>query len=495
MLGYVFQCLTLRLGVITGRDLAQLCRQEYPRTVSLILWIMTEIAIIGSDIQEVVGTAIAIKLLTGLPLYAGVLITAADTFTFLLIHYFGVRKLEAFFALLVTIMAVSFWVELFIGQPDVGGIIKGTVIPTVPSGSLTQAVGMLGAVIMPHNMFLHSALVQSRRVDRRSKASLREANFYFSIEAAISLLISFFINLAVVAVFAKGFYGRICYDEHDPTKVIDCAVGLSQAGDLLGERFGKSARIVWAVGLLAAGQSSTMTGTFAGQYVMQGFLNLRVTPWVRTLFTRCVALVPALIVAIGAKGKLDDLDEFLNILQSIQLPFALLPVLVLMANPRIVGEEFAIKGIKLKILSAMIVFVIAINIFLTGQFVSGFSENTPALVAVIVAGIAYLSFVSWLGYTGLGPLCGRRNGGVDRDNNSGFERLNDETPGSSAATSPSVNGDKGDAKVHDLVQSSSTPSSTTSSVELPLSRGSSPAVQGAAALAAAVSVEVDSALH
>jgi natural resistance-associated macrophage protein 2 len=316
--GLIIQILSARLGVVTGRDLAVLCREQFPKPISLVLWVMTEVAIIGSDIQEVIGTAIAFKILFGFPIWLGAIITILDTFTFLFIHACGVRKLEAFFAVLVGTMVICFWANMFIVRPGIGSIMGGFV-PLVPHNSTDELIGLIGAVIMPHNLFLHSSLVQSRKVDVNNHRQVREANKYFSIEAGISLLISFFINMSVVATFAyyhlKPGSGKIY---------------LENAHLSLEQSFGKEATLIWGIGLMAAGQSSTMTGTYAGQFVMQGFINLHMPAYMRVLITRAIAIVPALIVTFI--GNLDSFDGYLNILQAVQLPFALIPLLKFSAS-------------------------------------------------------------------------------------------------------------------------------------------------------------------
>jgi len=348
IIGLMLQILAARLGVVTGRHLAQVCRDEYATWLSRCIWIMTELAIIGSDIQEVIGSAIAFKILFGLPLWIGVLITACDTFTFLGLHAFGIRKLEALFATLIGTMCVCFFVNYSMSQPSFEGIMKGF-LPDVSDYAVIQAVSIVGAVIMPHNIYLHSALVQSRSIDRTRRTKVREANYYFSIEASIALFVSFLINLAVVAVFSKGFFDPVCAEQglarvtlDDGTSECD-EIGLQMAGSALKKLLGNAASTVWAIGLLAAGQSSVMTGTFAGQYVMEGFLTLRLPAWKRVVVTRGLALVPATLVAVltpeqgsGAHAG-DTLDEYLNILQSIILPFALLPILHFTSSRRLMG--------------------------------------------------------------------------------------------------------------------------------------------------------------
>jgi len=397
-IGLIFQILAMRLGVITGKDLAQICRHEYPRPAAMVVWIMTEIAIIGADIQEVVGSAVALNILFGLPLYGGVLITACDTFTFMLIHFFGVRKLEAFFGLLISIMAMCFAVQFGMGHPDGGLLMKGLIIPRVQSNSRVQAVSMLGAVIMPHNMFLHSSLVQSRSIDRKHTHSVKEAIFYFGIESSISLFVSFIINMFVVGVFAKGcYFSDLCGDASN--------IGLSDASIFLQASFGSTARILWAIGLLAAGQSSTMTGTFAGQYVMQGFLNMQMKQWVRVAITRSVALVPALLVAVAATDSMDTLSEYINVLQSIQLPFALLPVLVFNCTESIVTPQFKLSKKAMVALLLMVVLVLVTNIYLVFSFVaSNISASPVAYFVTTLSLLIYLSFLAYLLLRTLGDL-------------------------------------------------------------------------------------------
>eukprot|EP01084_Bolivina_argentea_P165066 286858_1 len=368
VLGWLIQTLSARLGVVTGRHLAQICRYEYSKTTSLILFIMTELAIIGSDIQEVVGSAVAFNVLFGWPLWVGCLLTAIDAFTFLLLSKLGMRVLEAFFCSLIGVMAVTFAIEFGIGKPNLLSIAEGWGLPLCDQDNIEQAVGLVGAVIMPHNLFLHSALVQTRNLKRNNKAAVREGNYYFTIEGGSSLFVSFFINLFIVAVFAKGFHA-------DNTTDIDRnSIGLKNAGHVLGERFGDVAKYIWGIGLLAAGQASTMTGTFAGQYCMAGFLQIQWQPWKVTLLTRCCALIPSMFVAIAAQKNLDTLDEWLNVQQSIQLPFALLPLLFFNCNPRVMGEFKLGKKWELFFWTAAFV-VIAINVYLTVSFVTDVNMN------------------------------------------------------------------------------------------------------------------------
>ncbi|KAK1942466.1 Metal transporter nramp1 [Phytophthora citrophthora] len=427
VMGYFLQVLAARLGVVTGKNLAEVCTDAYPRWASLTLWIMAEIAIVGSDIQEVLGSSIAFQVLFGFPLWLGCLITGFDTFTFLLLHRYGIRKLEAFFVSLIAIMLVCFCANLVRGDVASVDIARGFV-PHVERYAVTQAVGIVGAVIMPHNIFLHSALVQSRQVNRYDEYKVREANKYFAIESGIALFVSFLINLAVLAVFAKGFFSLDCTAtfeinglntacvpgavahgaSYGPCRLANggegmCqAIGLSQAGVALSGMLGDYADIIWAIGLLAAGQSSTMTGTYAGQFVMEGFLNLHIAPWKRVALTRCVSLVPAMTVAILSQrnsGDSDTMDEMLNVLQSIQLPFALLPILNFTSSSDIMGD---FVNSKATVISGWILggLVCVINMYLVITNLEALDLGTPGLTALISVGCLYFGFLLYLMFVG-----------------------------------------------------------------------------------------------
>ncbi|XP_032378050.1 natural resistance-associated macrophage protein 2 isoform X2 [Etheostoma spectabile] len=337
IIGLLLQRLAARLGVVTGMHLAEVCNRQYHTVPRIILWLMVELAIIGSDMQEVIGCAIAFSLLSSgrIPLWGGVLITIIDTFVFLFLDKYGLRKLEAFFGLLITIMAITFGYEYVTVSPDQGQLLKGMFVPYCEGcgpAQLAQAVGIVGAVIMPHNIYLHSALVKSREVDRSNKEEVKEANKYFFIESTVALFVSFLINVFVVAVFAEAFYGRtnqevysVCNQTGSPYLDIfplnnqTLEVNLYKGGVVLGCFFGPAALYIWAVGILAAGQSSTMTGTYSGQFVMEGFLNLRWSRFARVLLTRSMAITPTLLVAVFQDVQhLTGMNDFLNVLQSMQ---------------------------------------------------------------------------------------------------------------------------------------------------------------------------------
>ena len=218
---------------------------------------MTELAIIGSDIQEVIGSATALYILFKIPIYIGAMITIFDSLLFLFIHYWGIRKLEGFFAFLICIMIVSFCVNMATAQPDMKQVVIGTVVPTIPKGAFLAALGLIGAVIMPHNLYLHSALVLTRKIDTKNRNSIHEANIYNTIESAISLFISFIISAAVISTFAA-------YVNKNGLSGNEVDLNLLTASNALSSTFGEGSKYIWAIGLLAAGQSSTMTGTYAG---------------------------------------------------------------------------------------------------------------------------------------------------------------------------------------------------------------------------------------
>uniref|UniRef100_A0A8D3BY25 Natural resistance-associated macrophage protein 2-like n=1 Tax=Scophthalmus maximus TaxID=52904 RepID=A0A8D3BY25_SCOMX len=420
IIGLLLQRLAARLGVVTGMHLAEVCNRQYPTTLfqsvpRIILWLMVELAIIGSDMQEVIGCAIALNLLSvgRIPLWAGVLITITDTFVFLFLDKYGLRKLEAFFGFLITVMAISFGYEYVLVKPDQGELLKGMFLPYCAGCGpvqLEQAVGIVGAVIMPHNIYLHSALVKSREIDRRNKKEVKEANKYYFIESTIALFISFLINVFVVAVFAQAFYAKTNIQVNEqcnatgsphtdlfPLNNDTLEVDIYKGGVVLGCVFGPAALYIWAVGILAAGQSSTMTGTYSGQFVMEGFLNLRWSRFARVLLTRSIAIVPTLLVAIFQDVQhLTGMNDFLNVLQSMQLPFALIPILTFTSLTSIMND-FA-NGWVWKISGSVVILVVcAINMYFVVVYVTSLNSVLLYVLASLLS-IAYLCFVVYLAW-------------------------------------------------------------------------------------------------
>jgi len=407
VLGLVMQRLSARLGVVTGLHLAEMCYRQYRTLPRIFLWLMTEVAIIGSDMQEVIGTAIALYLLSNklIPLWLGVLITAVDTFSFLLLDRYGLRKLEFLFAFLISVMAISFGYEFVVVKPDGAEIFKGLVIPwckDCSSTALLQGVGIIGAVIMPHNLYLHSGLVKSRKVDRSKPSKVREANMYYFIESSVALGISLVINVFVVSVFAHGLYNKtnaevkqVCIANHNDhsdvfandTNPVD--VDIYRGGVFLGCQFGIAAMYIWAIGILAAGQSSTMTGCYAGQFAMEGFLNLSWTRWKRVLFTRAVAIGPTFFVAFyNNMTDLSGMNDLLNAVMSLQLPFATIPTIAFTSNPHIMGEF--VNGWGNKIVSIFLsLLVIGINIIF---IVYGAMQELPQSY-ILIGALALYSII------------------------------------------------------------------------------------------------------
>eukprot|EP00092_Neocalanus_flemingeri_P019840 GFUD01021491.1.p1 GENE.GFUD01021491.1~~GFUD01021491.1.p1 ORF type:complete len:585 (+),score=183.50 GFUD01021491.1:118-1872(+) len=415
VLGLMMQRLSARLGTVTGLHLAEVCYRQYPAPPRIALWICTEIAIIGSDMQEVIGTAIAIFLLSNktIPLWGGVLITVVDTFTFLGLDKYGLRKLEAFFALLITVMAWSFGYEYVVAAPDQGEVVKGMLLPICPGcghKELLQAVGVIGAIIMPHNLYLHSALVKSRDIDRTKKREVREANFYFFIEAAVALFISFLINVFVVSVFAEGLYNKtnieireLCesvnnsHADQFPNNTNLVEADIYKGGVFLGCQFGSAAMYIWALGVLAAGQSSTMTGTYAGQFAMEGFLNLQWKKWQRVLFTRTIAILPTFFIAFYENIQdLSGMNDLLNCLMSLMLPFAVIPTITFTSNKKIMGDFT--NGLISKIFSVLLsLLVIIINTYFVISYVIKLNISNPVFIMfVIIFGAVYLLFCLYL---------------------------------------------------------------------------------------------------
>ncbi|XP_056418608.1 natural resistance-associated macrophage protein 2 isoform X2 [Hyla sarda] len=414
IIGLLLQRLSARLGVVTGLHLAEMCNRQYPKVPRIILWLMIELAIIGSDMQEVIGSAIAIHLLSAgiIPLWGGVLITIIDTFFFLFLDKYGLRKLELLFGFLISIMAITFGYEYVRVSPDQGQLLKGMFFPYCEgcgTPQLEQAVGIVGAVIMPHNMYLHSALVKSRDVNRSNKKEVREANKYFFIESTIALFVSFIINVFVVAVFAEAFFGKTneevhtqCFNQSNssqgllfPNNTDSLNVDIYKGGVILGCYFGPAALYIWAIGILAAGQSSTMTGTYSGQFVMEGFLNLKWSRFARVVLTRSVAIIPTLLVAVFQDVEhLTGMNDFLNVLMSLQLPFALIPVLTFTSLPSVMND-FA-NGLGWKIAGGILILIIcSINIYFVVVYVTALGYLALYIGAAILS-VAYLCFVGYL---------------------------------------------------------------------------------------------------
>lgn len=337
LMAMLLQHLAVRLGIVAGRDLAQACRDHYSRPVSFVLWVLCELAIAACDLAEVIGSAIALQLLFGIPLVWGIVITGLDVMLLLLLQRHGFRILEAIVATLVLTIGACFAYEIWAARPDPAGIALGF----LPDARILRdptmlyiAIGILGATVMPHNLYLHSSIVQTRaypRTDQGRRDALRLA----TIDSTVSLGLAFFVNAAILVTAAAAFHGtdhQDVADIHDAYALLTPVLGASLASTL------------FAVALLASGQNSTVTGTLAGQIVMEGFLDLRLPPWLRRLATRLIALVPAVAVAIvfGERG-VGKLLVLSQVILSLQLPFAVFPLLAFTTSRAKMGE-FAARG-------------------------------------------------------------------------------------------------------------------------------------------------------
>jgi manganese transport protein len=312
----LLQTLSARLGIVSGRDLAQACRETYPRLMNFALWALCEIAVAACDLAEVLGAAIALNLLFHIPLLLGVLITAADTLLVLWFQSFGIRTIEAFVLALITVMAGCFCIEIIWAKPSVSELFTG-LVPRLNRDSLYVAIGILGATVMPHNLYLHSALVQTRHIVH-SEAAKRTACRYNLIDSAVALNGAMFVNCAILVLAAAVFFKRGIV-----------VTQIQQAHVLLVPLLGTSfAGVIFAVALLCSGQSSTLTGTMAGQVVMEGFLNFRMRPWLRRLVTRALAIVPAAFTIYFAGDQSTfGLLILSQVILSMQLPFAVIPLI------------------------------------------------------------------------------------------------------------------------------------------------------------------------
>ena len=363
LMAVLLQGLSSKLGIVTGRDLAQACRDHYSKPVSVMLWLMCEVAIAACDLAEVIGSAIALNLLFHIPLPLGVLITSMDVLVLLYLQHRGVRLLEALVIALVATVGVCFAFELFLSRPDVGEVLRGFIPSTRivrEPGMLYLAIGILGATVMPHNLYLHSSIVQTRKYAETTEGRQEAVRFAF-IDSTIALTMALFINAAILIVAAASFHTT---GHHEVAEIQD-------AHKLLTPLLGAGASAAFALALLASGQNSTITGTLAGQIVMEGFLDIRIRPWLRRLITRLIAIVPAALMAIfGGTSGTAHLLLFSQVVLSLQLSFAVFPLVMFTSDREKMGR-FA-NPTWLKLLAYVVAGVIALlNILLLVQTVWG----------------------------------------------------------------------------------------------------------------------------
>ena len=358
--GWYIQGLTVRLALATGWDLARCFREEYPDPVRYALWVISELAIIASDVPEVIGTALALKLIFNIPTWVGVVLTSMSTMVFLGLQSFGARKLEAFMASLVGVMSLCFLAEVTFVDAPASSVVAGVVLPRLPSTkALYIAISLVGAVVMPHNLFLHSALVLSRGFSLGER-SLKMAYKYNIVESGLALAVSLFINFAVIIVGAAN-YAQLT----DPVQMQEVRERpLQYAPEMLKQVLGSSAKGFFAAALLASGQSSTITGTYAGQFVMDGFLELRVNPVLRAAVTRMCAILPSLaVVLIAGDSYSESLIVISSTVLAIQLPYALIPLIKFTASPNMMGP-MAVPTTQLKFTQCLAGSVIVANVVL-----------------------------------------------------------------------------------------------------------------------------------
>ncbi|MES1255533.1 MAG: Nramp family divalent metal transporter [Acidobacteriota bacterium] len=364
VMAIVLQALALRLGIASGRDLAQACRDSYSKPTTIFLWVLCEIAIAACDLAEVIGSAIALNLLFHLPLIWGVVITSLDVLVVLFLQHRGFRYVEALVVGLILAIAGSFAVELWLAHPAVGAVAAGFVPhpDILRDGSMLYiAIGILGATVMPHNLYLHSSIVQTRKYTD-SLESRREAIRFASIDSTFALMFALFINAAILIMAAATFHGT---GHQDVAEIGDAYQLLSP---LLGTT---AASVLFAVALLCSGQNATLTGTLAGQIVMEGFINLRLRPWLRRLITRLLAIVPAIIViAIYGDRGTGPLIILSQVILSLQLPFAVFPLVAFTSDPAKMGAFVTPRWLQ-ALAWAIAVIIAVLNVWLLYQTVAG----------------------------------------------------------------------------------------------------------------------------
>ena len=354
----VLQTLSARLGIVRGLDLAQACREAYPRYITLCMWVLCEVAVAACDLAEVLGAAIGLNLLFGLPLLAGVLLTSADTLLLLWLQRFGIRRMEAFVLGLIAVIGGCFFIEILLSKPVFSEVAAGLIPRLRGPEALYLAIGILGATVMPHNLYLHSALVQTRQIGS-SEESKRRACRYNLIDSAVALNMAMLVNMAILVVSAAVFFKRgVVVTE------------IQQAHVLLAPLLGTTAAsALFAIALICSGQSSTLTGTLAGQIVMEGFLNFRMRPWLRRMITRSLAITPAAITVYlyGQRGTF-DLLILSQVILSMQLPFAVIPLIHFTSDRRRMGS-FANRKWVAALAWAMAAIIVGLNMRLYAQWV------------------------------------------------------------------------------------------------------------------------------
>lgn len=394
LMALLLQSLSARLGVVRQLDLAQASRTEYRPAINYSLWFMAEIAIAACDLAEVLGMAIGLQLLFGMPLIWGVTLTVLDTLIILVLQSYGMRKMEAFIVALVAVIGAAFLVEMILAKPDMSELITGF-IPSLPNDTaLYIAIGIIGATVMPHNLYLHSSLVQTRRIDSSTDRGIWSAIKYNFIDSAIALNAAFFVNAAILVLAASTFFKAGMYE------VAEIQDAHKLLAPLLGTHW---APLLFGIALVAAGQSSTITGTLAGQIVMEGYLNIRIAPWLRRLITRLIAIIPAyLVIIIYGEGETGALLVLSQVVLSLQLGFAIIPLIHFTSDKSKMGI-FANKA-WVQILAWLIaLIIIGLNVQLVIQEVTGWLASAGSdawilwvtVVPVCIAAAMLLIYITF----------------------------------------------------------------------------------------------------
>lgn len=399
IMALLLQSLSARLGIVRKRDLAQANRETYPRFVNFVLYILAEIAIAATDLAEVLGMAIGIYLLTGLPLIWGVSITVLDTFLLLYLQRLGMRTMEAFIIALVAVVGISFLIEIILAKPDLTEVATGFIPSFANENALYIAIGIIGATVMPHNLYLHSALVQTRKI-QKTKQGIRQALKWNFIDSSIALNIAFLVNAAILVLAATVFF------KSGQTNVVEIKEAHRLLPDFLGS---KLSPILFAVALIAAGQSSTVTGTLAGQIVMEGYLRLRINPWIRRLITRLLAIIPAvLVIGIYGENEVDALLVFSQVILSMQLGFAVIPLIHFVSDKRTMGS-FVIKW-HVQVFAWLIAAVLVyLNVRMVVNEASDYFATSDNIFWKSVIIVGAVIFALLLLYTIFFPILSRRH--------------------------------------------------------------------------------------
>ncbi|TCD26881.1 divalent metal cation transporter MntH [Pedobacter psychrodurus] len=383
LIALLLQSLSARLGIVRGLDLAQASKQAYPRWANIPLFALAQTAIIACDLAEIIGMAIGLQLLFGLPLIWGISITIFDTILLLFLLNKGMRAMEGFIVSMVFIVGISFLVEMFIVEPSLKEVVKGFEPSILNGDALYIAIGIIGATVMPHNLYLHSSLVQTRKIERSNKG-IKEAIKFNLIDTTVALNLAFFVNAAILILAAAAFYKN---GLHEVAEIQD-------AHKLLSNIFGDVAPTLFAIALIAAGQSSTVTGTLAGQIIMEGHINLRIQPWLRRLITRLLAIIPAFFTILHyGDDALGGLLVLSQVVLSLQLGFAIIPLIHFTSDKKLM-KDFAIKPWVKVLAWASALAIIALNVKLVIEEISGWAKEAnnwwiyviviPALILIVL---------------------------------------------------------------------------------------------------------------